>query len=478
MTLTGKTVTYDGENHAVTVVGELPAGTTVLYTVNNGTPVASYELYDAGTYAIVATVLLPDGYEEAAPLSCTVVIEQAEIDMSAVAFPSVNTAVYNATAQSFAVENLPAKVRADYTYTLGGEPRDEMKNVGTYIVSVSFTSTDANYKLPDGFAVAPATFDITPIALSLSGVILEGVTLYINEVAALPEGKVVVALEGLTHSSDLVSVYYEIAAEGEGFFEGNSASEIGRYTVKAYLALTDTVNYIFVDGETTMEATVDIKGLETFDMEGVSLNTSYSVGYGELASTELATLITLNGTLPEGLSVKSIVITSEGTEYQLSELSVGVTYTVTVSFQKADDDAYLYYDIPAALTSELTVSSVVVNVAGIGVGAASDWNYANHEDYDTEKGAISYSEGFSYEMTLTEEAEAKLAAAGLTVTYKTYQIFKDADPAEVDGPVTAKGTYKTVAVVTAATGYEIEDPETEIALERWGVFTETWSPAA
>ena len=562
MTFVGKTVTYDGENHAVAVEGDLPAGTTVLYSVNGATAAATYELRTVGTYEIVATVTLPEGYEAADSMTCTVVINQATVNMSAVAFPSVNSAVFNNTAVDFVIADLPANVAVEYAVTLNGAPAAEIKNAGTYTVTATFTSTDPNYaiatadatktaeftvtpaiidmsavafpsvqtgvyntatheflvenlpdnvdatytivangdisdedlmkvvgtytvsvtfismdpnyKIADEYVLAPATYTITPAKISIEGVTFEGAEYYVTQLENLDGGRVTVAVGG-SFSDTLVTVRYEIALAGGEFAEGNSATEIGVYTVKAYLVAVDADNYV-LDGETVYETTITIKALEQFNMEDVSLNENYTVNFGDINVTDLETLITLNGTLPEGVLVDSIVISQGDDEYDLAQLVVG-TYKVTVNFAKAGDLAYEFYAVPASLEAELIVTAKQINVAALGVGAASDWNYANHENYNAEEEAIEYADGLSIEMTLTAEAEAKLTEAGLTVTYKTYLIKAGEEPAEVDGPVTARGTYKTVAILAAIDNHEIADPETEITLVQWGVFSEAWTPA-
>ena len=703
MTLTGATVTYDGEDHAAFVVGELPAGTTVLYSINGADAVASYELINVGTYEIIATVTLPDGYEAAPALNCTVVIETAVVDMSGVAFPMANGDVFDDTVKTFEVFELPAGVSVSYTYTLNGvavaemkavgvytvtatftaaenyainpedatlettftiasaaidmsgvafpaeatvlfdgtvktfeviglpanvsvsytykqngEPVAEMKDAGVYIVTATFASTDPNYAITAAgstmdavFTIEAAAIDMTDVAFPTENSVKFDGTVKTFEVLNLPANVTVVYTYTLNgeqvgemkaagvytvtaefstddnHTIDVTTLVAEFTiledgidmsgvafpADNTAVFNGEAKTfevvnlpegvsvsytykqngapvaemkDAGVYTVTATFA-SDDPSYILTS--TTLEGTFTISKAEintdgvafpadntavfngeakTFVVEnlpaGVSVTYTYTLN-GELVDemkaagvyTVTATFIsddpnytptstTLEGTFTiskaeintDGVAFpadNTAVFNGEAKTFVVENLPAGVsvTYTYTLNGELVDEmkaagvytvtanlsaDDSNYYVSSATVTATFTITAKQINVAELGIGDLDDWNYTNHDSYDATAGAIKFVEGFSYEMTLTEDAEATLAAAGLVVSYKTYLISANGEEVEVEGPVTERGTYKTVVVLSAIENHEIEDPETEIALAKWGVYGEKWTPPA
>ena len=123
------------------------------------------------------------------------------------------------------------------------------------------------------------------------------------------------------------------------------------------------------------------------------------------------------------------------------------------------------------MTISLDVAKKNVSIAALGLGNAS-WNYTTADGYNADEGAIEYYDGMAFEMTLTDDALAILADAGLAVTGYTTTL----NGAAVDNVVTTTGTYTTTVTIAAANdNYAVTDADTVVSIV-WGVFTDNWSP--
>ncbi|MDR1094540.1 MAG: MBG domain-containing protein, partial [Clostridiales bacterium] len=124
----GLTVTYDGQEHTLTVTGA-PNGATVAYTQNSAT--------NAGTYGATA-VLTKEGYNQKT-LTATLQINKAVIDLSGLTFPG-GTYAYNGAERAVTVAGtVPDTVTVTYE-------NDKGTNAGTYNATATFAPKDAaNY---------------------------------------------------------------------------------------------------------------------------------------------------------------------------------------------------------------------------------------------------------------------------------------------------------------------------------------------
>lgn len=105
LSLSNKTVTYNGEAQALAVAGTLPAGATVDYTYNGDAEVPS----DAGTYAVEATVSAT-GYEDKV-LNATLTINPKDLTVSGLA--AQNKVYDKTTAATVTGGTLVGKVAGD-----------------------------------------------------------------------------------------------------------------------------------------------------------------------------------------------------------------------------------------------------------------------------------------------------------------------------------------------------------------------------
>ena len=108
ITFKDTTYAYDGTEKSVLVQGTLPAGLTVVYSGNGR--------INAGTYSVTATFAGDyDNYNEVAPVTVRLVIEQADYDLSGISFEDT-TYTYDGTAKTLVIKGtLPEGVNVTYT---------------------------------------------------------------------------------------------------------------------------------------------------------------------------------------------------------------------------------------------------------------------------------------------------------------------------------------------------------------------------
>lgn len=133
ITMSDKTVTYNGEAHSIAIEGTLPDGVSVSYENNNQTNV--------GEYTITANFVGSSNYNDIAPMSATLTIEKATYDMSGVVF-SDKAVVYTGNAFSIEATNLPTGVSVEYQ-------NNGKTEIGEYTITAKFTGDADNYELID-----------------------------------------------------------------------------------------------------------------------------------------------------------------------------------------------------------------------------------------------------------------------------------------------------------------------------------------
>lgn len=127
VTFEDQTFTYDGNEHSISVTGDVPDGVTVAYENNSAV--------NAGTYEAKA-VLSGEGYVTLT-LDATLTIEKATLDASAFTFED-DTVTYDGKAHSLKVEGeLPAGVTV--TYSNNGKTK-----AGTYEVKATLSGSNYN----------------------------------------------------------------------------------------------------------------------------------------------------------------------------------------------------------------------------------------------------------------------------------------------------------------------------------------------
>ena len=230
--------TYDGKEHTVEVVGDIPANAVITYPSGNS-------FINAGTYDVIAIVSC-DGYVSQ-KLTTTVKIERAKYDMSGVKFEGKEF-VYDGAAHSLQIlGTLPEGVSAP-KYTINGSTNSSAVDVGEYTVSAVFTNTNPNY---EDIPAMEAVLKITPAEFTVSGVDIvfkndEGKT--IEETNKIYDGlNVLFDLNDYSKLSKKVTVAFSVYdASGTAISTSNintGIKNVGVYTVKAEFVLTDAKNY-------------------------------------------------------------------------------------------------------------------------------------------------------------------------------------------------------------------------------------------
>lgn len=313
----GVSGTYNGSAFSV-AVSNLPEGSTVSYSVDGGAATETVSLTNAGTYTVVATITLPDTYAPVQPMTATVTIAKAKIDMSAVQL-AADTKTYNGSAFTLSATGIPANVAATYTYKLGSETVTEVKNAGTYTVIATFASTDANYEVAAADATKEATLTVNKAKIDMSAVQFVDATKPYNGTAYV--------LEATGLPADVKATYaYQL--------NGNAAAEAkdsGVYSVTVTFSSTNA-NYEIAAADATKTATLTIEPVK--------------VTVGDL---------TLNW----------VYTSMEGYDAELNAICVAAGSTF--SYAMVLDDASL-----VALTEGVTVTYTTVKVAEDGTTTPVD----------------------------------------------------------------------------------------------------------
>ncbi|MGN1060300.1 MAG: MBG domain-containing protein [Candidatus Coproplasma sp.] len=191
-TLSDLSAVYDGAEHALALKGNLPEGVEAVYTVkmvknSAGEDVADTEksgnsAVDAGVYEVKVSFNLhdPRNYEDAEPMSATLLIDRAEYDVSDVFLYSISVK-YDGKEHTVKLQGrvpgseaaLPEGVEVTYTVKIvrdgdGNPVEGEIKEgngaveVGTYEVCASFTHSNANYNQIDGLSALLIVEENTP----------------------------------------------------------------------------------------------------------------------------------------------------------------------------------------------------------------------------------------------------------------------------------------------------------------------------
>ena len=271
---TGKTVTYNGQVHALEATN-LPAGVTVSYENNNQT--------NAGNYTVTANFVGNANYNDIASQTAQLVIEKATYDMSGVAFVD-QTVTYTGSKFYLDVTGVPTGV--EVTYENNGH-----SDVGEYTVIAKF-AVDANHN-----AIANLT-----------------ATLTINKAQVI---KPAADTTSFVYTGSALT--YAVATSDLYTVSGNVQTNAGSYTVE--IALKDKANYEWTDGTIEDLAYNFAIAKATYDMSGVVFADT-TVTYDGESHSILAT------NLPAGVTVT----------YENNEQTVVGTYTITANFAGDKDN--------------------------------------------------------------------------------------------------------------------------------------------
>ena len=264
-TFEDQTFTYDGNEHSISVTGDVPDGVTVAYENNSAV--------NAGTYEAKA-VLSGEGYVTLT-LDATLTIEKATLDASAFTFED-DTVTYDGKAHSLKVEGeLPAGVTV--TYSNNGKTE-----AGTYEVKATLSGSNYNpltltatlrilpdlshlaETVMDSFGSAPDVWEFLPESFRLDAEYAETAKIsldfsYFVSVTQLPErtiGKQLDVVYGtVIQMQDLmgyVNTFYGAAETIAGLYQAyinsntdaydvfSGSTSVGGVTISFRISLSDT----------------------------------------------------------------------------------------------------------------------------------------------------------------------------------------------------------------------------------------------
>lgn len=192
------------------------------YQTASGEPLGEKPV-NAASYILVATV---DGNTNYEGLSMTVefAVAKADYDMSGVVFENASK-VYNGETQSITVDGvLPDGVTVSYS--------EGIRNAGSIVITATFTSTDANYNVPDTMT---ATLTVTAKELTV-----ENVTALNRVYDGTTAVEVTGSLAGVIGSDD-------VTLEISGTMADKNVGENKNVTVAANISGADSGNYTIAD---------------------------------------------------------------------------------------------------------------------------------------------------------------------------------------------------------------------------------------
>jgi hypothetical protein len=300
VSMSNKSVVYDGNEHSILVEGTLPEGVTVVYGNNGKT--------DVGTYTITA-VLSGEEYKTK-NLSATLTITNRMITGITFSDKTVN---YDGNLHKIEISGtLPSGVTVVYTSNTTGVT-NAASEVGTY--EVTATLSGVGYET----LVLTADLEIKPfgepvftgITFTNKTVVYDGNEHTIEISGALPEGALVV---------------YSSTTQGIT----NKATQVGTYNVTATITKSGYQTL-------TIQAVLTITASETQTFQNITFD-DLSIEYDSFEHT-----IVISGVLPEDTDV---VYSSDvdGVTNKASEVGV---YNVSVTISK---DGYETLNLTAKLT--------------------------------------------------------------------------------------------------------------------------------
>ena len=303
ISLDEKTVTYNGQEHSISIVGKLPQGVTVEYENNNKT--------DAGEYTVTAKFIGDtENYNLIENKTAKLTINKATYDMSQVVFED-KTVVYNGQKHSITATNFAEGITATYE-------NNEQTDVGTYTVTVKFAG-NKNYNTIEN---KTATLTINKATYDMSNVNFSDKTVTYN---------------GQAQSILATNLPLGVTAT----YENNEKTDVGEYTVTVSFT-GDSKNYNAIEGKTA-KLTIIKASVSGISFSGKSF--TYDSTKKNLA---------IAGELPEGVSVI----------YKNNEKTNAGTYTVTASFT-VDENYEEIPDMTATLTiNKATYDMSAVDFSG------------------------------------------------------------------------------------------------------------------
>ena len=143
ISLRGETATYDGLDHMPAIIGELPAGVSVVITATDANGETLDAIVNAGEYTVTAKFTVTAEYEPIADMTAKVVITKASV--SGISFAD-DRQVYDGSPKYIYATGVPEGITVEY---VGNGQID----FGVYTVTAKFTSNGNYVDIPDMQAV-------------------------------------------------------------------------------------------------------------------------------------------------------------------------------------------------------------------------------------------------------------------------------------------------------------------------------------
>lgn len=387
-------VTYDGNEHNLTVTGLVPEWLQVTYS----DPVT--DANEEG-YTVTATFSLAEGYDNShndyvipGELTATLVVHKATYDMNNVTFGNL-TATYDGNPHDITVEGYPEGVVPSFVYEGGNV------NAGSHVVTISFKG-DKNY---NEIADKTATLVIEQAEPVVKVVLGKNSPYYVGE-----DAPTISLGEGSTNGTIAWNQPYTFV-EGENTFswtftssDSNYKNSTGTITLTATSAKVSSIAVTTNPNKTTYTAfeVFDKTGMvvtatkedgNTFDLTTDDFTVSYVNGSNNFRAGETRVTISYAGVSVdlEGLTVEKAtydmsqvvyegltgaIYNGQAHEVTVDNLPTGVTATVsypngnitagkheiTINFTVADPTNYNEIQ---GVTKELEIAKGTHDVSGI-----------------------------------------------------------------------------------------------------------------
>lgn len=198
---------YDDNQKSVNLVN-VPDLVNVKYTGNLAVMAGHYR-------AIAALSTDNPNYTVSGELSCEWRIERAEVDMSKVSWNYINEIVFDGSAHSIELENVPVNLKVKYDGNIG-------INAGVYTATASFEAYEDNFVVPESMT---CTWVIRKANFDISGIRWEYEQPYVYD--------------GTEKCICLAGVPDNLRAE----YVGNTGTNVGKYVAQADFVLYDD-NYV------------------------------------------------------------------------------------------------------------------------------------------------------------------------------------------------------------------------------------------
>lgn len=427
-------VTYDGSEHKVEVLGDIPAGAKIIYPQGN-------TFVNAGKYDVSAIVSC-DGYISKS-LSANVSIARAKYDMSGVSFKGA-TVTYDGQLHELAIEGEIPEGVGKPVYYIGSEEKAGEKDVGVYTVIARFPTNNSNYEaIPSYEAVLTieqskyAVEGLEFVFLDKNGKELSGEKIYDGEAVSIKlkdttilptDTKIVYSAESSTESLKDVSKQLNLV-------------NAGKYKVTASFVSPDNKNYAPIED---YSVSFEIKRAD-FDMSAISFISKALTYNGEAAS------LAIDGKLFPGIEVKYKYL-KDGKEVSSEDVKSVGTYEVVASFAHSNNN----YNSISDMTASLIIEQCGIGLSGIvsqdSVDVIYTGNAENPFDFDALDGALP--DTVEYKTTL----QIKTSAGGYNETTEELEDgYEDCESAIKIGEYRIKFEFSP----TDAENYVIENGETQ-----------------